>query len=982
MGFLDKLSKHKKDDTATQDKAAKSEVKQPSKKDKKLQMSSVLDESVPNAAVSDLKNYDEKDDNHKLKAVDDDGNDCYITLLLNADDIGGINASRKNDRNIGGLIEEITNNTISTYIPEDLLEKNELLILPTDETIDALDEFEIIQDPSLNFKITLVYDDGHYHITNASTNLDSFKEYQNDENSTSHDYLSDKHVVHDKIEEKQDEAKNENQITDNANENGDANNDANEGISQGNAVANALLSGVSDTPVDTPDDSTPFGNSNQEQKPVSENDSEKAPVNELTNSENDKQKEIANNDVSVDANDLPDEVDDFADEAFDNNDSQNTDEASNIGNQEAGLVIDDESNQQDEGNVNQDQDDNQVTNDAIDQYNDTIKRKFYGSNLDLTIDSSDFDGILNGYQITKFDENRGTGMLNEYLNNISRQANHDLTALHQKNVNEIRQEWFKKITDGASGIIAAVDEENEGSKYYNKRQDILTKYTTGAKDVINRQIKTKQDEIEKEFENNATQAGEDAKNRAIRDYKDRHRGEYDERKKQTEIDLNADLNNQKNQELKSLEDERNNEAARNYDELSNKVTKILLNKYQRDYLAQEQKVEDQWRKKIKAYIKHHQEDQTLHDKALYEEIQQEKKVKALHSDYEQKINDLTRQLDQKIKEYDAELKRVNSEKQVALDNLRKDNETHITNLIREKDSKIDNLTKEKNAEIETLKRDHQTELELLTKNKDAKIAELVKMNKSNEENQKDELDTLVKNNQVKIDKIKKQYEEQVAQLNDQNDELTKNAELNKQKAIDKIKEDYESKILKLNEQIDSQKSNSASQLDDLNNELELANARNARLNKQLKNIDAEKEKEFESKYNAQYQGKINTLEEANRTLQRQVDNAAKYGNVNGQNKSDMWQNLMPVITVLIIMIFGGGMFGYMMNHNNQSSQNSQAVASQIKQAKLEQKNEDEALINKLMKQNQNKTTKNKTAKANSSSNNSNNSADASSSSTN
>lgn len=113
------------------------------KKKGKESMGSVLEESVVENLKEDIQSCVE------FKISDDK----YLAVKLHADDIGGINKITRKNEVIGSIIEAIRSSRIKSIITEDLLNSDSLIIILDRDTVDAMNEFEIL----VNTKYDIVY---------------------------------------------------------------------------------------------------------------------------------------------------------------------------------------------------------------------------------------------------------------------------------------------------------------------------------------------------------------------------------------------------------------------------------------------------------------------------------------------------------------------------------------------------------------------------------------------------------------------------------------------------------------------------------------------------------------------------------------------------------------------------------------------------------------------------------------------------------
>lgn len=114
----------------------KQAVKTKAKK-KKSGMSVIFRESVLETVMEDFRA------NEQFIHVEN-GETKYVGLVLHAKEIGGLDKKSKKDEAKGSIIECINSGRIKTFINDDLLEEECLVIIPELKTLNAMDEFTLL----------------------------------------------------------------------------------------------------------------------------------------------------------------------------------------------------------------------------------------------------------------------------------------------------------------------------------------------------------------------------------------------------------------------------------------------------------------------------------------------------------------------------------------------------------------------------------------------------------------------------------------------------------------------------------------------------------------------------------------------------------------------------------------------------------------------------------------------------------------------
>lgn len=108
----------------------------PKRKSKDM-MSSILQESVWETVFEDFRS-------NETFVTERDGEVVYVGLLLDTDDIGGVNKKSSRDEAKGSMIECINGGRVRVYINHELMEDEFILFIPEPDTLDAMDEFNML----------------------------------------------------------------------------------------------------------------------------------------------------------------------------------------------------------------------------------------------------------------------------------------------------------------------------------------------------------------------------------------------------------------------------------------------------------------------------------------------------------------------------------------------------------------------------------------------------------------------------------------------------------------------------------------------------------------------------------------------------------------------------------------------------------------------------------------------------------------------
>lgn len=175
---LNIFRKKKKDENEQVDDILQDDVvsKPKKKRGKKKRdgMSSVLHESVMGTVLDDFHE-------NTPFVLEVDGHTKYLGLYLDTEDIGGLNKKSNKDEAKGSIIECINSGRIKTLITADLLEAEDIIIVPDSITLDAMEEFSLLA--RAPYRICFVDDDENIELTENSISWQEAMQIQTNQES-------------------------------------------------------------------------------------------------------------------------------------------------------------------------------------------------------------------------------------------------------------------------------------------------------------------------------------------------------------------------------------------------------------------------------------------------------------------------------------------------------------------------------------------------------------------------------------------------------------------------------------------------------------------------------------------------------------------------------------------------------------------------------------------------------------------------------
>ena len=136
-------------------------------KKKKGGMSEVLNESVMEHALEVLSQND-------AFIVSVNGQDRYVGMMVTAEDLGGLSKKDRKREDKGQIVEAIKSNALQAIITAEMLENEQIIFIPTPETVDMMGEYGILRNAP--FTAAFIDDSGNIEFTDKPLLFDKVVE--------------------------------------------------------------------------------------------------------------------------------------------------------------------------------------------------------------------------------------------------------------------------------------------------------------------------------------------------------------------------------------------------------------------------------------------------------------------------------------------------------------------------------------------------------------------------------------------------------------------------------------------------------------------------------------------------------------------------------------------------------------------------------------------------------------------------------------
>lgn len=267
---------------------------------------------------------------------------------------------------------------------------------------------------------------------------------------------------------------------------------------------------------------------------------------------------------------------------------------------------------------------------------DTIVRKFYSDDLGLEVSTDPFDSqFLHYNDFVPFNENRGEGFLNEYLSQMSKNANAEMRKFHQDNLFRIRERYFKLVSMHCEEIYKALDTSDINTPFGEMANNLKSQKINAESD-INRLVSEKKTEMEDAWENKLNQIAEDAARMAKQQYRDRFGRQHEDDIYHIEPNIKEQIANEYADAVAEMHDNRRVEASKRLDYGINETLREVSDMYM-DMIEEEQNRYYAIQKEMHDFIDNNRQDEIARSRVLAEELAQNDKATSAIKECEEKL---------------------------------------------------------------------------------------------------------------------------------------------------------------------------------------------------------------------------------------------------------------------------------------------------------------------------------------------------------
>lgn len=584
---------------------------------KKGGMADLFSETVPEQILSEFAE-------NKPFVVTRNGETQYVGILIKAADMGGLDkktSSKNADK--GQLVQQLNSGVIATYFTQQLLTDEEIVIIPTPTSMANIEEFGIVRDIPWHF--VYVNSSGDIEKTDIETGFDDVSNILKGTYGISY-------RLGDDIDDPDGDATDSADDVDSSDENDTLDSDTDDisaEVSASDEYQDDVMSEdeyeAQDDPSDELDDSDDMSGMDE---PVYAPEDDPTPVYSGDDS------------YGVDDQDYQGDMPyagDYPDDGY----------ADGVSAPEMDVPVDD-------GVV--------ITQEQVQE---AITRKFYSDELGLEVSTEPFDSqFIHGNDIALFAVDRPEGWLNNYLNEMCRNANAELQQMHAANIYKMKEYYLEAMSKHCEAIQKELD-TLDPSTVYGQQAELIRKDMIADKDKVEDKIAQKKMDINQDWEAKlkevADAAAQDAKNR----YRDRYGRQHDQDLLQIGPTIREDIEANYQMSLRDMNDRRRAEASKRLDYSINETLAEVSGMYL-GLLEDEHNRHKQFEEEIREYLDDNRKDDVARSEALAEELRQSQKADAVVAEYTEKFKNMNAEFEAKRMAMQSDLEQMARDNELAL----------------------------------------------------------------------------------------------------------------------------------------------------------------------------------------------------------------------------------------------------------------------------------------------------------------------------
>lgn len=435
-------------------------------------------------------------------------------------------------------------------------------------------------------------------------------------------------------------------------------------------------------------------------------DTESATEEEDEESENadDVSEEASDEEDTVDDTDSLDEPDTVEDFDFDNAPANNeNDNEDDFLDNAADLYSDEEPVNDFYGDEDEDEENSELVTDAnaetepafsADDFKQAVSFEFFTGDLDLKVSTDHFDALfLHWNEYNRFPTDREDGWINKRLNELSKEANHELAELHNNNLLKLREKYKYHVNNAAQEVAKAFDLNNPDGDIGKKKAE-LDKWFKEREKELPDAIVERRKQINKEYEEECEKYVKASADSARRSYQERNAPLHKDKIESVDTEVRNELRIEFEEKLRDINEERRIGAKREFDDYLTDVQKGISKDYAL-IVDDETKVYKNWRDKMARYVDENRKDEAINNKVRLEELTQTTIADKVREEMQHKLDVDHKLFESKLEVHKKDLEMLKSTYEEKLDLNRSEVESERVRFDKDRESlraDLENMT--------------------------------------------------------------------------------------------------------------------------------------------------------------------------------------------------------------------------------------------------------------------------------------------------
>jgi hypothetical protein len=556
---------------------------------------------IPESSVEEVFNKDFK--TNEAFIAEYNGRTCYFGFIVKAEDARVINKKSINDENVGIFIKQIQESSIVVCENQQLLDEEKIFICPTQLGMTIIDEILYLK--QVPFYITYITDVYDIVDTGIETNFEEVFAILNGDADIS--------VFVNKLNgAANNEAASEDEVDDSAEDNAEETDEAHDDNGAEDLAEELDFSNGDDVDEDASDTSDESDNSSDFLEDAADLYSEE-PVNEFYDGDDyeDDEEEVASDETVI--------ADTDTEPVF-----------------------------------------------SADDFKNAVSFEFFTGDLDLKVSTDHFDSLfLHWNEYNRFPTDREDGWINKRLNELSKEANHELAELHNNNLLKLREKYKYHVNNAAQEVAKAFDLNNTEGDIGKKKAE-LDRWLKEQEKELPEAIVERRREINKEYEEDCEKYVKASADSARRSYQERNAPAHKDRIESVDTEVRNNLRIEFEEKLRDLNEERRIRAKREFDDYLTDVQKGISKDYAL-IVDDETKVYKSWRDKMARYVDENRKDEAINNKVRLEELTQTTIADKVREEMQHKLDVDHKLFESKLEAHKKDLEMLKSTYEEKLD---------------------------------------------------------------------------------------------------------------------------------------------------------------------------------------------------------------------------------------------------------------------------------------------------------------------------